>query len=129
MSEIKLNRDFTPAEIEEMLLKLISEYGKKIEELQNAAIDEANKKIKFNVEYAKEYLKAKTMKKEDGKSMTDKEAEAIAIMRTSEYELEYEIGKAKRRTLEEILKNISTEIDILRSIYSFKKAELERIGG
>lgn len=123
---IELKREITPSELEEILLRLISEYGAKIEELQKAVIEEANAKIKFDIEYSKEYLKAKTQKKDDGKGITDKEAEAFAIIATSKLELEYEIAKAHRRAIEEVLKNISTEIDIIRSIYSFRKAELER---
>lgn len=122
-------KDFTPSELEEILLKLISEYGAKIEELQEATIKEANAKIKLDIEYAKEYLNSKTQKKEDGKNVTDKEAEARAVIATSNLALEYEIAKVERRVVEESLKNISTQIDILRSIYSFRKTELERTVG
>ncbi len=123
---IEIKKDFTPIELEELLLRLVSEYGRTVEELQEAGIAEANAKIKFDVEYSKEYIKAKTQKREDCKNITDKEAEAQAIITTAGLQLEYEIAKAKRRAIEETLKNISTEIDIIRSIYSFKKVELER---
>lgn len=126
---IEVKRDVTPAELEELLLKLVSEYGARIEELHEAIIKEAHAKIKYDLEYAKEYLKAKAQRKEDGKAVTDKEAESQAIIATSELQLQYEIAKAQRRAIEEMLNNITTEIDILRSIYSFKKAELERTVG
>jgi len=124
--ESMIKEDLSPAELEELLLAKISEYGAKVEELQEAGIKEARAKIKYSVEYAKEYLKIKATKKEDGKGRTDKEAEAYATLNTAELELEYEIAKAQRRAIEEAIKNLALEIDALRSIYSFKKVELEK---
>jgi hypothetical protein len=125
MIEVKM--DLTPIEIENMLIELTNEYARKIEELKNILIQEAEAKVKLSFEYSKEYLLAKTSKKENGKSITDKEAEAKANLATAELELNYEILKAQRRAIEESLNNISIEIELLRSIYSFRKVEYEKV--
>lgn len=119
--------DLTPLELEELLSKLLNDYATKIEELSIALKEEAELKSKYSEEFSKEYIKAKLQSQEDkSKKMTDKEAEAIAIMKTSSLELAYELAKSKRRVIEEVLDHIRFELDILRSVYSFRKAELER---
>lgn len=118
--------DLTPLELEELLAKLLNDYATKIEELSVALKEEAELKSKYSEEFSKEYIKAKLQGKEDGRKATDKEAEAIAITKTSSLELAYELAKSKRRVIEEVLEHIRFELDILRSIYSFRKAELER---
>ena len=124
---IEVKRDLTPIEIENLLIELTNEYARRIEELKNILIQEAEAKVKLSLEYSKEYLLAKTKKKEDRKPVTDKEAEAIASIATADLELNYEILKAQRRAIEESLNNISTEIELLRSIYSFRKVEYEKV--
>lgn len=119
--------DLTPLELEELLSKLLNDYATKIEELSIALKEEAELKSKYSEEFSKEYIKAKLQSQEDkSKKMTDKEAEAIAIMKTSSLELAYELAKSKRRVIEEVLDHIRFELDILRSVYSFRKTELER---
>lgn len=119
--------DLTPLELEELLSKLLNDYATKIEELSIALKEEAELKSKYSEEFSKEYIKAKLQSQEEkSKKITDKEAEAIAIMKTSSLELAYELAKSKRRVIEEVLDHIRFELDILRSVYSFRKAELER---
>ncbi len=121
-----IREGITPAQIEEEMQRLLSEYGREVEVLKDLAVEEAKKKIEFEVAYAKAYLLAKTERREDGKLPTDKEAESKAVLETATLQAEYEAQKSLRRAAEEKINLIKLQIEVLRSIYSFLKSEFER---
>lgn len=115
-----------PAELQQKLEEKLNELATANEQYKDLYLDYIYKQNEYKKEYSKKYLEIKA---NSDTKMTINELDAKTTIETANLKLNSDIAEAVFKAHREAMSTLKIEIDTLRTLLSYQKAELERTEG